>query len=203
MTARVLYTKGDELLIDGGTLNGLAVGRNLVVGRYYEVGRARGSAAPVMGEHIAGLLQIVEADERSSMAVVVYACDELMKGDFLATFVPQPVRTPDPAGPPLYEDAARILFGDIGQTMGSPRRLMVIDQGSDQGIRPGHRLTLFHQEGDRISIVGDAVVTAVRSDSATIRVERVTDIIAFGDWAAPQHRPSASPSAASASLSHP
>jgi len=38
----------------------------------------------------------------------------------------------------------------------------------------------------------------VRSDSATIRVERATDAIAFGDWAAPEH--SADADVASSSL---
>ena len=35
-------------------------------------------------------------------------------------------------------------------------------------------------------VVGDAVVVSVREDSATIRVEHATDVIEFGDWAAPQ-----------------
>ena len=39
----------------------------------------------------AGLVQIVLADEHSAVAVVVYACDELRTGDFLAAFTPQPV----------------------------------------------------------------------------------------------------------------
>jgi len=68
-----------------------------------------------------------------------------------------------------------------------PRRLMVIDRGSDRGIRPGQRITLFHQErGQKPTVVGDAIVVAVRPDSATIRVERVMDAIVLGDYAAPQ-----------------
>jgi hypothetical protein len=65
----------------------------------------------------------------------------------------------------------------------------VIDRGSSNGIRVGQRLTLFRPRrrgvGER-SILGDAVVVAIRADSATIRVERATDIIMFGDLAAPQ-----------------
>jgi hypothetical protein len=182
-----LYAKGDELLIDGGTLKGLEVGRNVVVRRYYRVSGLAGAAAT--GEHSSGLLQIVAADELSSIAVVVYACDELMKGDFLGSFTPEPVRTPDPVGIPAYGAAARILFGDAGQTLGVPRRLMVIDRGSDRGIRVGQRLTLFRRpwrDVDRPDVVGDAIVVAVRTDSSTIRVERAIDAISSGDWAAPQ-----------------
>ena len=183
-----LYTAGTELIIDGGMLNGLEVGQNLVVRRYYRVrglGRAR---ADVIGEHSAGLLQIVAAGERLSIGVVMYACDELMNGDFLASFKPEAIRTPDPMGIPAYRDAARILFADEGQMLGAPRRLMVIDRGSEHGVSAGQRLTLFRKgrSAARPDVVGDAIVVAVRSDSATIRVERVTDAISSGDWAAPQ-----------------
>jgi hypothetical protein len=188
---RELYTKDDQLTINGGTLNGLEIGQNLVVRRHYRVRGGAGTAAT--GEHTSGLVQIVAADDRMSTAVVVYACDELRKGDFLASFNPEPVRMPDPAGIPAFDDAARILFADAGQMLGAPRRLMVIDQGSDAGIRVGQRLTLFRRPrrgGATPAVVGDAVVVAIRADSATIRVERATDAIAFGEWAAPQRQPS-------------
>lgn len=184
---RTLYTKGDELVIDGGSDNGLEVGQNLVVRRYFRANN-RAAEIPEMGEHTAGLVQIITIDERSSTAIVVHTCNELMKGDLLASFIPQPVRVPDAAGAPAYEDAARILFADDGQMLGVPRRLMVIDRGSDQGIRAGQRLTLFRRKGDGINlaVLGEAVVISVRSDSATIRVVNATDAIEFGDWAAPQ-----------------
>jgi hypothetical protein len=70
--------------------------------------------------------------------------------------------------------------------------LMVIDRGTDAGARVGERITLFRRRlsgGGKPTVVGDAVVVAVRSDSATIRVERVSDAIFSGDWAAPQRLP--------------
>ena len=138
--------------------------------------------------------------ERASIAVVVYTCDEIMRGDRLAPFMPEPVRAPEPAGAPAYDDAAQILFADAGQLLGAPRRFMVIDRGTDAAIRAGQRLTLFRR-GNRARrapiVVGDAVVVAVRRDSATIRVDHVNDAVGFGDWAAPQR------SAASASGARP
>jgi hypothetical protein len=110
-----------------------------------------------------------------------------MQGDFLAAFNPEPVRPPDAAGVPVYAEAARILFPDAGQLLGATRRLMVIDRGSDRGIHAGQRLTLFRRQGGGTpSVLGDAVVVAVRSDSATIRVEQTSDAVVEGDWAAPQ-----------------
>jgi len=180
-----LYTTGAQVIIDGGVRNGLDVGQNLVVRHYFRVRRFAGT--DTTGEHTAGLVQIVAVSERSSIAVVIYACDELRQGDFLASFKPEPIRPPEPRGNPDYDDAARILFADEGQILGAPRRLMVIDRGSEQGVRIGQRLTLFRRRLARSpDNVGDAIVVAIRTDSATIRVERVNDVISSGDLAALQ-----------------
>ena len=93
-----LYAAGAELIIDGGLADGLDVGRNVVARRYYHAWDA--TKADTSGEHSAGLLQIVSARERSSVAVVVYACDELRQGDFLAPFNPEPLRSSEPPGTP-------------------------------------------------------------------------------------------------------
>jgi hypothetical protein len=123
---------------------------------------------------------------------VVYACDELRSGDFLVSFEPEPARQQDASGAPDYAEAARILFADEGQMLGSPRRLMVIGRGRAQGAFVGERIILFRQRPSATQrvVVGNAVVVAVRADSATIRIERVTDAIAAGDWAAPTVQPS-------------
>jgi hypothetical protein len=65
---------------------------------------------------------------------------------------------------------------------------MVIDRGFNRGTRVGQRFTLFRRGrgSNRHEIVGDAIVVAVRIDSATIRIDRVTDAISAGDWVAPQ-----------------
>jgi hypothetical protein len=183
-----LYAKGDQIIIEGGTLNGLEIGRNVVARRTYFVS---GDANRTTGEHTSGVVQIVSAGERAAVGVVVYTCDEIMRGDRLATFKPEPVHAIEAAGAPAYDKPAKILFADSGQLVGAPRRLLVIDRGSEQGIHVGQRLTLFRHARFGVStptVVGDAVVVAVRSDSATIRVERAADAIVFGDLAAPHQR---------------
>ncbi len=187
-----LYARYDELLIAGGTADHLAVGQNVVARRTYHV---PGDARSVTGEHTAGLLQIVSAEDHSSVAVVIYACDELMQGDWLAPFEPEPIGAAEAPGAPAYDNAARILFADAGQIAGAPGRLMVIDRGRNHGIQPRQRLTLFRRGlagVRRPAVIGDAVVVAVRFDSATIRIVGAIDIIEAGDWAAPQRYFSAS-----------
>ena len=189
-----LYSPSDQLRIDGGTQTGLELGRNYVVRRTY---RVRGKTRAARLEHSAAVVQIVAADEHTAMAVVVYACDEIMRGDTLASFDPEPLRTPEPIGTPAFDDAARILFADIGQQLGAPRRLMVIDRGSDADLRAGQTLTLFRREPRSSlspSVIGIASVVAVRDHSATIRVDQGKDAIDSGDWAAPQrYAPQPSP----------
>jgi hypothetical protein len=181
-----MFGQGDELMIAGGTDIGLEVGRNLVTRRRFAV---RGtSGKPLMGEHTSGLLQIVAADSQVSTAVVVYACDEILRDDYLAGFTPAPRITPEPEGITAFGAAAPILFADAGQIVGVPKRLMVLDKGSAGGLRTGQRVTIFRylHKSKEPSIVGDAVVVSVREDSSTIRVERANDAIQFGDLAAGQ-----------------
>jgi hypothetical protein len=66
--------------------------------------------------------------------------------------------------------------------------MLVIDQGMNTGIRVAQRFTLFRRRAsdNRRILVGEAVVVAVRFDSATIRVDRADDAIMSGDLAAPQ-----------------
>jgi hypothetical protein len=182
---RALYSKGDEVVVDG-RIEGLVVGDNLVVRRPY---RANGPADTVTGEQTTGLVQVVSVSERAATAVVMHACSEISQGDILASFTPQPRRRPEPAGLPAFGDAIRILFGDAGQLMGAPRRMMVIDRGSAEGLEPGQRLTIFRNDPRRLIapfVIGEAVIVAVKTYSATIRVERALDAVSADDWVAPQ-----------------
>jgi len=194
-TTRQLYTQGDVLILDGGTQTGLEVGHNYVARRTY---RVRGTPRDATLEHSAGVVQVVVAEEHAAMAVVVYACDVLMRGDALVAFQPELTRSPEPFGTPAFDDAARIVFADSGQQLGAPRRLMVIDRGADADLHVGQTLTLFRRDGMSrfsASVVGAAVIVSVREHSATIRVDQGRDAIDAGDFAAPQRY---APQAASA-----
>jgi hypothetical protein len=193
---QAMFKERDELLIDPGIVNVLNVGDNFIVRRRFPTALIEGRNGVTMGEHSAGLLQIVDADGPMATAVVVYACDEMMIGDYLAPFRPEPIRPAQAVGAPLFDKATRLLFADAGQMLGSTNRLLVIAQGARDGIETGQRLTIFRRSAamPAPTILGDAVVVAVRRESATVRVERAIDVIFLGldgDWVAPQ-RPAAS-----------
>jgi hypothetical protein len=186
-----MFATRDELTIEPGVVSPLNVGDNFVVRRRYPTPLTDNRNRVTMGEHTAGLLQIVEADGPMATAVVIYACDEMTIGDYLAPFRPEAIRPTHPEGAPAFDGPARLLFGAAGQMLGSTNRLLVIDHGARDGVRIGQRLTIFRRSAavPTPMMLGDAVVVAVRRTSATIRVERATDVLFLGhdgDWVAPQ-----------------
>jgi hypothetical protein len=184
---RELLGPGDRLRIDAGEKNGLAVGQNLVVRRRFHTGdRYAPKKEQTFGEQTLGLVQILQAQGESSMAMIVYACGEIMAGDTIERYVPQPQFFAVHAGTPNFDDPAKVTIGEFGQTAATAGQMMVIDRGIMQSIQRGQQLTIFRRPGgDAMPIsIGDGVVVAVRADSATIRIERATDAIVVGDLVA-------------------
>jgi hypothetical protein len=186
---RWLYGRGDVVVLDGGSAAGLKPGDNFVVRRRFEVVQLDVSAkSTLVGEHTAGLVQIVDAREHSADAIVVWACSAFSPDDYVAPFVPSVAPPARPRGTPAYDQAGSVLFADEGRSIGSPRNMMVTDLGQNQGAQLGQRVTIFRQTRDPqlVTDVGEAVIVSLRPDSSTIRVEYATDAVFFGDRVAPQ-----------------
>jgi hypothetical protein len=185
---RRLYGRGDVLVLDVGADIGLESGQNLVVRRRFLTGdRGKPASRASSGEQSAGLIQVVEAGPQTSVAIVVYACGELFAGDTVEPFDALPMWTAQGLRTPQYDDPAHVILGEHGQILGAPRQLMVIDRGAVQGAERGQRLTIFRRSlGDRgpVISIADAIIVAVRPESATIRIERASDAVTVGDLVA-------------------
>lgn len=186
---RTLFGTGDLLVLDAGDGAGVTTGQNYVVRRRFRTGGATPSSAraAVTGVQTAGLIQVVETTPKHSLAAVVYSCGELWAGDTVEPFDPLPLLGAVEGGEPRFDEPAHVIFGENGRYMGAPRELMVIDRGTAQGAERGQRVTIFRRpqgESGPVSMVADAIVIAVRSDSATIRIERASDAVLIGDMAA-------------------
>lgn len=183
---RQLIGPGDILRIDAGEDAGLTAGQNLVVRRRFRSGDL--SAAKKLatyGEHTAGLIQIIDVEKKFSAALVVYSCGEMVAGDVVERYAPQLARMDDKRGTPQFDDPAKIVLGDNGQQMSAAGQMMVIDRGIVQGASRGQRLTLFRRAKDAPPlIIGEAVIIALRPNSATIRIEKAIDAITVGDLVA-------------------
>jgi hypothetical protein len=185
---RTIFGVRDVLLLDVGADFGAAVGQNFVVRRRFRVDdRSVPLKMAAFGEQTAALVQVVETMPAMSIAVVVYTCGEFFAGDFVEPFDPLPLLSAAASGAPHFDDPAHIIFGEHGQAMGATAQLMVIDRGTAHGAERGQRLTVFRRiQGERgpVSTIADAVVIAVRENSATIRIERASDAVTIGDLVA-------------------
>ena len=182
---RQLIGPRDVLRIDVGATQGVVTGQNFVVRRRFQTGdRSAPKKLATFAEQTAGLIQIVETQPNSSAAVVVYMCGEIYAGDTVEPLVAQPVFVAIPAGTPQFEEPARILTGEHGQSASADGQMMVIDRGIMQGVERGQRVTIFRRsaaaEGVPVTI-GDGVIIAVRADSATMRIDHATDAVMVGD----------------------
>jgi len=183
---RQLLGTGDVLRIDAGEEHGITDGQSLVVRRRFRSSDPAVSRnLATYGEQTAGLIQIIEVQKRTSAARVLYVCGEIVAGDAVERYVPVVANVEENPGTPQFDTPATIVMGDNGQQMSSAGQMMVIDRGVVQGAMRGQRLTLFRRTKDAPPLViGEAVIIALRPDSATIRIERATDAITVGDLAA-------------------
>ena len=185
---RQLMGPGDLLQLDAGEEHGVATGQNLVVRRRFQTGdRAAPKKLSTFAEQTAGLVQVIETHAESSVALVVYVCGELLAGDTVEPYIPQPAFFAVATGAPRFDEPARITTGENGWTAAAGGQMMVIDRGIMQGAQRGQRLTIFRRPQGRDGMpltIGDGLIVAVRADSATIRIERSTDAVLVGDLVA-------------------
>jgi hypothetical protein len=60
--------------------------------------------------------------------------------------------------------------------------MMMLDRGSDHGLRPGQRLTIFRSTPDTpVFRVGEATVVTVSPETSTVRIDATRDAIYVGD----------------------
>lgn len=182
---RQLFGPGDVLRIDAGSAHGITAGQNFVVRRRFAFGdRSVPKSQQTFGEHTAGLVQVVEVDEKSSSAMIIYACGEILAGDSIEPYVAQPATVTIEDGTPNFDDPARITFGEEDRSAAAAGQMMVIDRGLMQGVKRGQRLTIFRRGGSFPLPIGEAIIVAVRPDSATIRIAQTSEAAVVGDLVA-------------------
>ena len=98
--------------------------------------------------HTAGWIRIVDVQaDDLAIATMTHACDGMLEGDYLEPFVlPALAAATRPrGGQPDFANPGRIVLGDERRQSGHPATVMVIDRGSDHGLRAGQRLTIFRE----------------------------------------------------------
>jgi hypothetical protein len=184
---RTLFGTGDVLVVRGGASQGVKPGdeffiRRVVDDRYSE---HEPGVYPI-SVTTAGTAQVLEAQAAFSVATVTHSCDGILEGDYLERYEAPaaPAATVDAA--PDFASPGRLILGADRRQIGAPGEFMIIDRGSDHGLRQGQQLTIFRRivADGPVATVGVATVFSVQPGSSVVRIERSTDAVWIGDLVA-------------------
>lgn len=180
-----MFGAGETVLVNAGTSQGVRTGQQFFVRRVVKDRHAE-STAEVQPKsiHTAGWITIVETQADVSVATVEEACDGVQEGDYL-----QPLVLPDAAaavaeGVPDFAHPGQVILGDDRRQLGATGSLMVVDRGSDHGVRAGQRLTIFRTTVDGtgpVVSIGEAVIVSTQAESALMRIQKSSEAIQVGD----------------------
>ena len=187
---KALFGLTDPLVIKGGTGRGLKIGqeyfvRRIVLDRFVSPGS---DGVPTGSIHTAGWIRIVDAQADTAIATVTKLCDAIQEGDYLEPFVKPVLPTASATtGEPDFANPGHLLLGDERRQMAAAGDLMVVDRGSDHGLRGGQRLTIFRPTGGGtgpIARIAEATAVVVNPETTVIRIDKTTDAVFVGDLVA-------------------
>jgi len=186
---KALFGPDESLVINAGTAQGIKTGQEYYVRRVVAdrfVGAA-GDNVPRSSIHTAGWVRIVDAQPDSAIATVVKVCDAIEEGDYLEPFVKPETPTSEGSGEPDFANPGHLVLGDERRQMGAAGDLMVLDRGSDHGLKSGQHLTIFRTTGNGtgpIARIAEATVVVVSPETSTIRIDKTSDAVNVGDLVA-------------------
>ena len=185
---RVMFGPGDTVVVNAGSQQGVQVGQ-----MYYVRRHVRDNFTPAAPDfvpisiHTAGWVTIVKANDVVSFARVTHACDAVQYGDYLEPFTPSQVPEPLPGGEPDYASPARIVLADERRQIGTEGSMMLINRGTEQGVRAGQTVTIFRPTMDGMGPaldIGRATILSVRQKTSLLRIDSSRDAVFIGDLAA-------------------
>jgi hypothetical protein len=184
-----LFGPGDPIVVKGGTSQGIKAGQDYFVRRVVNDKFARPGSDKLKNYsiHTAGWIHIEDAQSDTAIASVVKACDGIMEGDYLEPYVKPAIPPEVLGGEPDYTDPGHLVLGDDRRQMGGNGDLMVVDRGSDHGIKPGQRFTVFRTTGRGsapVAKIGEAIAMVVNPETTVVRIDKVIDAVVVGDLVA-------------------
>jgi hypothetical protein len=180
---RAQFAPGDRVVINAGSSQGLQPGQKYFIRRIVTDPYAERLADVVpVSIQTAGWLTLVEVQTEQSVGTVTKSCDSIHDGDYLEPFTMPSVPAASPAGEPDFAHPGHVLLGGERRQVGATGGMMVLDRGSDHGLRPGQQLTIFRTTPDgQIVRVGEATTVTVSPETSTIRLDYTRDAVYVGD----------------------
>jgi hypothetical protein len=184
-----LFGPHEMLVIKAGTAQGMKIGQEYYVRRVIpdRFVHPVGDNVKTSSVHTAGWVRIVDASADSAIAEVVKACDAIEEGDYLEAFVKPEVPVTIKDGEPDFANPGHVMLGDDRRQMAAQGDLMVLDRGSDHGIRAGQRFTIFRTTGGGtgpVARIAEATALVVHPETSVIRIDKTSDAVNVGDLVA-------------------
>jgi hypothetical protein len=185
---RIMFGPGDTLIVAAGAKQGLQKGQTYYVRRHVlDMFTPAAEDFTPVSIHTAGWVTIVDTRDDTAVAQVVHACDGILDGDYLEPYTDPVIPDPLPVGAPDYDNPARIVMGDQTTQTGSAGTLMVINRGSEQGVRAGQTLVIYRETLAGLAPsfdVGRGTILSVLPKTSVLRIDSSRDAVYIGDLAA-------------------
>jgi hypothetical protein len=186
---RIMFGPGEPLIINAGTAQGIKPGQQYFVRRHVRDAFTPATANFIpISVHTAGWVTIVDAKDNLAVATVTHACDGVIEGDYLEPYVDPVVPQASAVGGAAdFEHPGQIVMADERRQTGYPGLLMLVNRGSDHGVRAGQAITIYRETYNGhgpIVDVGRATVVSVRPQTALVRIDSTRDAVYIGDLAA-------------------
>jgi len=185
---RIMFGPGDALIISAGTIQGVQPGQRYFVRRAVnDASMKQPKVGALYGVHTAGWVTIVDAKDTMSVATVTHACDGVLEGDFLEPFVAPVLPSAALNGTPDYAHPGRIVLADERRQTGYPGLVMLMNRGSDDGVRAGQALSIYREtlngQGPIIDLARATVLSASPA-SSLVRIDSSREAVYLGDLVA-------------------
>lgn len=185
---RLMFAPGDAVIISGGAAQGLQPGQQYFVRRLvHDASKKQPKVDALYGIHTAGWITIVDTKNTLAVATVTHACDGVLEGDYLDPYVEPGLPSPALDGAPDYEHPGHLVLADERRQSGYPGMVMVMDRGSEHGVRAGQTLTIYREtiggEGPLLD-VGRATVVSAGPQSSLVRIDSSREAVYVGDLVA-------------------
>lgn len=187
-----MFMAGDVIYLDIGAENGVQAGMEFTIVRPSRLVNRWGSEREVQGRiyMTPGRVRVLCAQEKSSITEIIYSCNEVEVGDFVAPFEPIPVplvrrtRPTTICDTPNGKPIGHVVDTRDAVTPVGTDTIVFLDLGEQDGLNPGDFLTVYHPstqaEGVR-TVLGEAAILTTRTRSSVAIITSMVDFIAVGD----------------------
>lgn len=189
---QTMFMAGDLLYLDIGTEAGVQAGMELTIVRPTRLVNRWDSVRDVIGRiyMTPGRARVLCAQEMSSIAEIVYSCNEVEIGDYVAPFEPIPVPLVRRTRPmticdtPNGKAIGHVVDTKDAVTPVGTGTVVFLDLGEQDGLNPGDFLTVYRPstraEGVR-TVLGEAAILTTRSRTSVAIITSMIDNMSVGD----------------------